>query len=914
MSRPAPLKFFLYREGEHFHVPAELGEAGLRPQRIPLLSALDETGNCPQGRFCFVSSPEDADYIVFPYVLEAFIRVLRAMWVHSFIRALPHFRNYERKHVFFHCHDLGHPLFTEALILTNAPDRFNTDDPFLATLPYAPGGHVLRHSPDFDFDAIDMDTNFVGTLSGHVRYDLARSIPKTQGLRFVLQHPSTLDWSSKSTSYLHMDDPAQRQALEAVFIQAMRRSWTTLCPRGNGSSSIRFYEAMCMGRIPVHISDAYRLPFEEAIDYSEFCLFIPEAEVHMAGSLLRMWLGKRDTAQLMAMCRKARQVWERYFRPEDEIAVCLEHMRAHLPHAKRQGPPRYRQESGPLAADGEARLVTPPGFYANMVADDQKLWVNTKPEEAPWPQEPQSSSVNGVRSALALKELLRVAELAGDVPENGTVVCSGAPSGALAIALANGLIQAKNFSSLVYGVEDWEHDSQLGGESRADFACNIRAARVQNLVRPVSTTNGPQAFRAGSVNLAVLDAIVPDSLQQTLTAWLTTLTPEGRIALVPADKRADCALAVRFARQNKLAPVIEPDQSLIVLSKAESSRNPADTRCRGCQPSPPRPAGGRAPAGGNGRGWSGQTRPPEKERFLVVKATGGLGNRLLGILCAVTYSLMTGRRLCVDWSDFMYSDRGENVFPKLFKLRGVPYTYRLPQAHDVYPEFWRELLQTNALIEQFNINHLDPAVMDVTRIDLAKHYPNAVTAFWSFNLDPLQAALGHIRTRLPQFAHLDVDGICREVMKQHLLPRSIVSDKVDAFAARHFSGPMVGVHVRHTDLRMPLEKTVQAVQDLQQTLGARIFLATDSQDIERSLSQRFGDALVAVPKKYPANGKHLHSHKVAGLSNFDKALDAAVEMYLLSRCDALVRYQPSTFAQISWYCSDVPAERMVCVQ
>ncbi|MDO9082850.1 MAG: hypothetical protein Q7U56_06165, partial [Humidesulfovibrio sp.] len=58
MQEGEPLKVFHYREGEHFHVPAEVTAACGRPQTIPLLEGLDESGNCPQGGFVSVSSPE----------------------------------------------------------------------------------------------------------------------------------------------------------------------------------------------------------------------------------------------------------------------------------------------------------------------------------------------------------------------------------------------------------------------------------------------------------------------------------------------------------------------------------------------------------------------------------------------------------------------------------------------------------------------------------------------------------------------------------------------------------------------------------------------------------------------------------------------------------------------------------------
>lgn len=373
MHNSTPLKLFLYREGEHFQIPTGLGENGARPGIIPLLGGLSEDGDCTRMRFVRAESPEAADYIVFPYVLDVFINVMRAMSVHYFLRSLPYYLRYERKHVFFHCHDLGDSLFTEGLILTTTPDRFNVDDPFQATLPYHPGGHVLRNAPNFDFDAIDLDTNFVGALSGTVRYDLIQSVSNEPGLRSLLEHPKTGDWASKSISYLHMEDSVKKRALEDRFVNALRRSWTSLCPRGNGSSSIRFYETMCMGRIPVHVSDAYVLPFEKDIDYSQFCLFIPETEVSQAGQILRMWLARRGKEELMAMCRRARHVWERYFRPEDQTDVCLEYMRRHLPETKVQGKPRYMPGPGPLAGDATARIITAPGHYANMIADERRL-------------------------------------------------------------------------------------------------------------------------------------------------------------------------------------------------------------------------------------------------------------------------------------------------------------------------------------------------------------------------------------------------------------------------------------------------------------------------------------------------------------------------------------------------------------
>ena len=61
-------------------------------------------------------------------------------------------------------------------------------------------------------------------------------------------------------------------------------------------------------------------------------------------------------------------------------------------------------------------------------------------------------------------------------------------------------------------------------------------------------------------------------------------------------------------------------------------------------------------------------------RYLVVKGKAGMGNRLLSLVHAVVYALITQRTMVVDWSDYTYS--GEDVFDEFFVLRGFLATER----------------------------------------------------------------------------------------------------------------------------------------------------------------------------------------------------------------------------------------------
>lgn len=49
------------------------------------------------------------------------------------------------------------------------------------------------------------------------------------------------------------------------YVEMIRRSYFTICPRGYGKTSFRMYEAIQLGTIPVYVSDEPWLPYEETM-------------------------------------------------------------------------------------------------------------------------------------------------------------------------------------------------------------------------------------------------------------------------------------------------------------------------------------------------------------------------------------------------------------------------------------------------------------------------------------------------------------------------------------------------------------------------------------------------------------------------------------------------------------------------
>jgi hypothetical protein len=64
------------------------------------------------------------------------------------------------------------------------------------------------------------------------------------------------------------------------FIQNILGSDYTVCMRGGGNYSVRFYETLSLGRIPIFIDSDSPLPFEEFTNYKDYFICIKEDEMN----------------------------------------------------------------------------------------------------------------------------------------------------------------------------------------------------------------------------------------------------------------------------------------------------------------------------------------------------------------------------------------------------------------------------------------------------------------------------------------------------------------------------------------------------------------------------------------------------------------------------------------------------------
>ena len=63
------------------------------------------------------------------------------------------------------------------------------------------------------------------------------------------------------------------------YINLLNDSIFSICPRGTGISSVRLFESMAMGCIPIVVADNYEYPLSDIIDWNKISIQVPEFDI-----------------------------------------------------------------------------------------------------------------------------------------------------------------------------------------------------------------------------------------------------------------------------------------------------------------------------------------------------------------------------------------------------------------------------------------------------------------------------------------------------------------------------------------------------------------------------------------------------------------------------------------------------------
>jgi hypothetical protein len=89
----------------------------------------------------------------------------------------------------------------------------------------------------------------------------------------------------------------------------------TVCLRGKGNFSYRFYEVLSAGRIPVFVNTDCALPFADRIDWRRHCVWVEEGQIDRAGEIVREFHDRLSPEQFVETQRANRTLWLDWMSP-----------------------------------------------------------------------------------------------------------------------------------------------------------------------------------------------------------------------------------------------------------------------------------------------------------------------------------------------------------------------------------------------------------------------------------------------------------------------------------------------------------------------------------------------------------------------------------------------------------------------
>jgi len=313
------------------------------------LKPLEAYSNLDEHYFLPATHEKTADFIFFPYSLDPLYHHLGHQAFIDFLCKLPGFRNNAHKFVFFLQDDIGSRFDIASVIYRVNHDQRKMDSNSI-TLPYFVDNLYQTSIADMP----RYHVNFVGTIVTHVlrAYMLIPFLEKEKLPRYSLLLEKFDDLISNRKNHeiyqtIMTDAMSEVQGLfplvtashgikyfidisveqfphlprqvqntkRAQMVDMMTQSVATLCPRGFGVQSIRFFETLFAGRIPILISDNYRLPLDHHIDYASLVFKISESDVLKLDDRVADFFRLHTMEDLCQKANAARDVWENYFAP-----------------------------------------------------------------------------------------------------------------------------------------------------------------------------------------------------------------------------------------------------------------------------------------------------------------------------------------------------------------------------------------------------------------------------------------------------------------------------------------------------------------------------------------------------------------------------------------------------------------------
>lgn len=116
-----------------------------------------------------------------------------------------------------------------------------------------------------------------------------------------------------------------KKQVRLEYVNNMVDSDYVLCVAGAGNYSIRLYETLCCGRIPIFINTDCVLPYDFELNWRQYCVWIEQDEISQVAEKVAEFhhrLSPQDFIDLQYQCR---QLWKQWLSPEGFFANFYRH-------------------------------------------------------------------------------------------------------------------------------------------------------------------------------------------------------------------------------------------------------------------------------------------------------------------------------------------------------------------------------------------------------------------------------------------------------------------------------------------------------------------------------------------------------------------------------------------------------------
>ncbi len=93
------------------------------------------------------------------------------------------------------------------------------------------------------------------------------------------------------------------------YINNIKQSLFTLAPRGDGNYSLRFYETLSLGRIPVLIDTDMHLPLEDSVPYQDIVVRVPHEKLNGISDIVFEYWTSKTEEELVDLQKRAQEVF-----------------------------------------------------------------------------------------------------------------------------------------------------------------------------------------------------------------------------------------------------------------------------------------------------------------------------------------------------------------------------------------------------------------------------------------------------------------------------------------------------------------------------------------------------------------------------------------------------------------------------